>query len=502
MIKLVLEVVEVIRIVLFLIFILMVSSSLTFSMTSSYLLSYFFLFFLLGFVIRLFFSKTLEKAILELQALRYPKTKQKVFQVGRRLYLITFLILFCLFHLCCYLFSMTQEEKILSILFSVSFLLIPILDSYRSYFLGHSKKKYVTSSYIFSFGLIVLSIFITLLVSCFVKINTTTFSYIAVFIYLFSYIISFVPLLYSDKKYRLFDDKVKKSAVKEQKYVPIKFLKEKMKTECKTLLILPIILYLLIDFVIMHHTLIDTFRYQLNDAYAITNIMTCFLNVFVFCFLVISFTLFYRKKFTFPKKNATLNETRTYLLDSTDYLFSILLFISLLGSFLSVPLWNFVYGNSSFGPIYFSVFSFETLFIGLFLHFSFILYHLKEWKKMKLSFFLMIVFKLIFTYPFMLAFRRMVLPVVIGSMVTSMVGYLISILMMWSTIMKKYKLNIEEVLKKGMEVVSQSFLLIIVLFLLSIIIPIDSNRRILSLLVLIGYSLFAGFFYKYLAKKR
>lgn len=484
----------------YLIFILSCFSFLSFSIEKSVLLSYFFLFYIFVLLFRIFFSRALQKAIMELQALHYVKKKKQVYHLGIRISYVVMFFVFCLFHGILFLFPFTSHERILSLVFSLSFLLFPLLDSYRSYFLGHAKDKYVKVSYFVTSLFVLLSIGIFLVVSRFTHFDVIYFAYFSVLLYLSSYLVFGICLLYCDKKYHLFLDKVTKSVVVEQKIVPIKLLQDKLKKEKKILLLVPILFFTLFDFVVMCQVLVSVFHYQVGDSYQIIHIMVCFLNLFVFCFLTLSFLAFGRKKFVFPKK-LLVGEIRSYLSCSTHFLFSILFFISLLGSFLSVPLWNFVYGNLPFGAIYFSVFSFLTLFIGLFLHFSSILYQMGEWKKLRSSILVMVLFKILFTYPFMLAFRRMVLPVVIGNMVASIVSYLIAILMMFSFLTRKFQLDLDEILKNGMETMSHCFLVVIVLFILSFLIPIDGENRFLSFMILVIYSLFATWFYSYLRRK-
>ena len=172
-------------------------------------------------------------------------------------------------------------------------------------------------------------------------------------------------------------------------------------------------------------------------------------------------------------------------------------------SFLSKPIWTLFYGNSIYGPSVLSYFIFEGLFIALFTCMITVLQVIKDYKMVFISLLSGVLIKIIFNNTFILSFYQIGLPAYYGIITATILGYIISTIICMVTLYSKHNIKFKNTFNYFIEMMIGSILMIIVLFILSLIIPIYSKVRIVNLFIILLYALVGAtvyFIYVYKVK--
>lgn len=169
-------------------------------------------------------------------------------------------------------------------------------------------------------------------------------------------------------------------------------------------------------------------------------------------------------------------------------------------SFLSRPVWQAFYGTSQYGPIVFR-FSVMVAIVTVFLSsIQIVSLTLKEYKVLFIAVLAGLVFNGVFDVPLMYLCSKFTYAFY-GATLSTILGHLLTISIIIIYITKKYKFSFKETYKS----IGLSFLFTIVMlslmYLFTIIIPINSASRIISLLLVLLYALIGGGAYLYLTYK-
>ncbi len=157
-------------------------------------------------------------------------------------------------------------------------------------------------------------------------------------------------------------------------------------------------------------------------------------------------------------------------------------------SMLSYPIWIVFYGSGD-GAMFLSYFIFVALFTCLFTLSVTIIQLFRDYKLLLISMTCGLLFKIGTNIVLINSFYKMGLPAYYGAITASIIGYLITFVICVIALKKKYKIRFKEFRNNLLEIVLGAFIMFIVLYFLSLIIPIEVNGRIHSLLVILLYAL-------------
>lgn len=164
-------------------------------------------------------------------------------------------------------------------------------------------------------------------------------------------------------------------------------------------------------------------------------------------------------------------------------------------SFLSYPVWNAFYGYNEVGIKLLQVY----VFMALTLSFQSVLVDTSQiMNNTKLTFgslFLGLFTKICLNVPFMYLFNKFGINGYYGSIVASILAQLITVIFLLWRINKKYHIEYKETGMVFLKTLLSCFIMMIVLFLLNIVIPINQSSRMMSIIICALYSCIGGFIY-------
>ena len=158
-------------------------------------------------------------------------------------------------------------------------------------------------------------------------------------------------------------------------------------------------------------------------------------------------------------------------------------------SFLSKPIWNVFYGTSEYGPSILSIYIFVGLIIGLFTAMITVVQLFKDYKMVFISLISGVLVKCLLNVSLIRTFYVLGIPAYYGVIVASLLGYLTSFVICIVVLRMKYKIEFDEWLTHFIDILCGSFLMYIVLFIMSLIVPLDLDNRILNIFIIMLYSI-------------
>lgn len=149
-------------------------------------------------------------------------------------------------------------------------------------------------------------------------------------------------------------------------------------------------------------------------------------------------------------------------------------------SFLAGPVWNIFYGASEFGANVFA-FSIFTAFITVLVTTSTTtLLTLKEYKTLFISLTTGLIIKAVTDVPFMLLFDKLGLPAYYGATFSTILGNVISIMIVMIFLSKKYEINFKQTFITLFKTIISTIVMVLSLKGLSFIIPLNVTSRVAS----------------------
>ena len=174
-------------------------------------------------------------------------------------------------------------------------------------------------------------------------------------------------------------------------------------------------------------------------------------------------------------------------------------------SFLAPLVWNVFYGLGvdDLGPIAYQLLVFNAFATCLFSASMTVAQLMKEYKLVVIGLISGFLFKVLLNVPMMYLFNALGIYPFYGSISTSILAFILTSSFVMFYVVKKYKINIKPAIKVFGNILLGLFLMLLVMSVMKIIIPFRYNDRLLSLLIVVIYSLVGGsvyLFYMYISR--
>ena len=164
-------------------------------------------------------------------------------------------------------------------------------------------------------------------------------------------------------------------------------------------------------------------------------------------------------------------------------------------SFLSVPVWNSFYGASTYGPIVFRFSIIVALVTVMLSATQVIALTFKEYKILLPSVIAGLVLNGVLDIPLMLLIDKLGGYAFYGATLSTCLGHILTIWLVLHFMKKKYNLNLKESYKSGFKSLLFTGIMIGILFLISLVVPLNNVNRFISVLLVIGYALVGAIIY-------
>ena len=451
----------------------------------------------------------ISKLVSEYQALGYYNVKKKVFLIAKRLAIIFGMISFLIIIIFAPLFAkmilgdMTGGNSIEDVTFvlrviGTAILIVPLLGVYRGYFEGHRFMSPPSISQVIEQ---LLRVLIIILGSFFAvktfKFNLTTTVGVALFGATAGAIISYFYLVNKMKNnVGRFNEKVRNV---NEPIVTSKEIIKKIFIYAFPFIMIDIFksLYSYIDLITVVKGLVNYANFSVENAETIYGMLSTWgqkFNMIIFAIstgIIVSLIPSLSESFV-KKDNDEVDKKTTQALNMLLFL---IIPMSIGISFLAKPIWMLFYGNNIYGASVLSYYIFAGLFIAVFTCMITVLQVIKDYKMVFISLSVGVLIKLIFNNDFILSFYQVGLPPYYGVITATILGYLVSTVICMFTLYKKHNIRFKDSLNYFIEMMVGSIIMIIVLFIISLIIPIYSKVRIVNLFIILFYALVGAIIY-------
>ena len=454
----------------------------------------------------------ISKLISEYQTLGYYDAKQRAFKIGKQisitLGIICFIILF--------IFAKPLAVAILGDLkggntiedvtfvirvISTAILVVPVLSVYRGYFEGHKFITPTAISQVFEQVMrvlvIVIGSFLTLKIF---NLSLTTAVGVAVFGATVGSLASYFYLIEKrHKNKQKFEEKELK--VKEPK-ITNKTILKKIAIYAFPLIMIDIFksLYSMVDTVTVVKALGPI--YGTKTAESIMSILSTWgakFNMIIISIatgMIVSLT----PNLTAASVVGNTKDVHRKINQSFQMLLFMIVPMTVGLSFLAKPVYTIFYGASKFGPSVLTFYVFVALITALFTTAITITQVLKYYKVVFLSLFSGLVLKSLINVSLIKELYHLGLPAYYGSILASIIGYTLSLMICLVALHKLCGVNYEETIKQFINTLCGTVLMVIGLLLLKLIVPIASTNRFINIPIVIIYTLVGMiiyFFYRY-----
>ena len=459
----------------------------------------------------------ISKLVSEYQTLGYYNVKKRVFLLARQLAIIFGIICFLIIVIFAPLFAklilgdITGGNSLEDVVFvlrviGTAILVVPVLGVYRGYFEGHRFMSPPSISQVLEQLLrVLIIIFGSLFAVRVFNLNLSTTVGIALFGATAGAIVSYLYLVDKKKKNESkFNEKIRNI---NEPIVTNKEILRKIFIYAFPFIMIDIFksLYNYVDLISVVKGLVKYAEFSVDNAETIYSMISTWgqkFNMIIFAISTgIIVSLIPSLTESFVKKDSDDVDKRAT--QGLNMLLFLIIPMTLGISFLSKPIWTLFYGNSIYGPSVLSYFIFEGLFIALFTCMITILQVIKDYKMVFISLLSGVLIKIIFNNTFILSFYQIGLPAYYGIITATFLGYIISTIICMVTLYSKHNIKFKNTFNYFIEMMIGSILMIIVLFILSLIIPIYSKVRIVNLFIILLYALVGAtvyFIYVYKVK--
>ena len=459
----------------------------------------------------------ISKLVSEYQTLGYYNVKKRVFLLARQLAIIFGIICFLIIVIFAPLFAklilgdITGGNSLEDVVFvlrviGTAILVVPVLGVYRGYFEGHRFMSPPSISQVLEQLLrVLIIIFGSLFAVRVFNLNLSTTVGIALFGATAGAIVSYLYLVDKKKKNESkFNEKIRNI---NEPIVTNKEILRKIFIYAFPFIMIDIFksLYNYVDLISVVKGLVKYAEFSVDNAETIYSMISTWgqkYNMIIFAIstgIIVSLIPSLTESFV-KKDNDDIDKRAT---QGLNMLLFLIIPMTLGISFLSKPIWTLFYGNSIYGPSVLSYFIFEGLFIALFTCMITVLQVIKDYKMVFISLLSGVLIKIIFNNTFILSFYQIGLPAYYGIITATILGYIISTIICMVTLYSKHNIKFKNTFNYFIEMMIGSILMIIVLFILSLIIPIYSKVRIVNLFIILLYALVGAtvyFIYVYKVK--
>lgn len=454
---------------------------------------FYFIFFVINIFFQSIFSIVISKITDEYNYLGYYKQKYKFYKFGVRIFIFIGLFMFIFMFLSSDILSKLLFKNIVDIkliynissiikIFSISMLIIPILNFYRGYISGNKLNNSVFISRLLES----LSIFIFMLFGCLIGINFFHFSSIqCIQIFAFSYCIGvLISFLYLIFIYHRHNKIINKETMKVTNVVVTdKAIFNKIYSDIHLYLniwLFHLIVYF-VDIVMIIRITANKSYYSIVDLKTMVSFFSVLgFQLFIFFMLIIIIYIFRKIKSINIEKLVTIfpNLLTKILYIVLPYTF----IISILGN----SIWKIFYSVNDFAS---RIFKYYILILPIFIIFVLIilvLKHLKEEKRLIKFIYIGLVTKILLNLPLIYAFDKMKFPMCYGSITSTIIGYFVIVCLSLNYISKNHKIAYEECISSILNIFISSIVMAIVLLIISYLFPCTSRNVFINLL----YSMF------------
>ncbi len=248
-------------------------------------------------------------------------------------------------------------------------------------------------------------------------------------------------------------------------------------------------IYNFVDMILILRTL-TSLNYNASDVEFITSAITTWggkLNMIVVAIasgMVISLIPNIVQSFTLKK----WNEVSDKLNKAIEIIFFVSLPMVIGLSFLAKPVWTIFYGNSFYGPIIFEVSIFNAIFTNMYMVISSTLQGVNNFKavyKCSLTGFLV---NAILDVPLMLLFNRIGIYPFYGALISTMIGYTLSVIIGLKIIKKDFNIKYKKAFQTCLKILIPTIIMLMSLIVLKMFIPFNTTSKLNSILIVILYT--------------
>lgn len=442
----------------------------------------------------------ISKIISEYHTLGYYDAKKRAFKIGRQiavtLGVLCFIILF--------IFAPELATAILGDLkggntiedvtfvirvISTAIIVVPVLSIYRGYFEGHKFITPTAISQVFEQIMRVLVIVIGSFMALKVfNLSLTTAVGVAVFGATVGSLASYFYLI--EKRYKNKSKFLEKEKEVVEPKISNKQIFKKIMIYAFPLIMIDIFksLYNMVDTVTVVKTLGPI--YGTKTAESIMSILSTWgakFNMIIISIstgMIVSLT----PNLTSSLVVGNMNDVNRKINQSFQMLFFLILPMTVGLSFLAEPAYMIFYGPSKYGPSVLTFYVFVALITALFTTAITITQVLKYYKVVFISLLSGLVLKYLLNVSLINEFYNLGFPAYYGSILASILGYLLSFIICLVALNKKCGVNYEVTIKQMMNSICGTMLMVLGLFVLKFIIPISSSVRFLNIAIILVYA--------------
>lgn len=446
---------------------------------------------------------SISKIVSEYQAQGYYKAKRRTFYIGKKIALILGVVCFLILFICAPIFSKlilgnlsggNSLDDVTLVIRAISFaiLIVPVLSIYRGYFEGHRFMQPPSFSQVIEQLVRVFIIIVgTFLALKIFKLPLSWSIALAVFGAFLGALFSFIYLFFKLNKNKVrFNERVRDV---NEPIISDKAIMKKIIYYSLPFIFIDVFksLYSYVDMVTVIKGLNKYAYFTVSDSETIMSMLSTWGAKFnmilipISTGIVVSLIPNLSKNFVKKDKKDISNKINQSL--------SLLLFLTVpmtIGiSFLSTPIWNLFYGASKYGPSVLTYLIFTGFFMGLFTLVVSIVQSFKNNRVIFYSLFIGFLLKVFLNTNLISAFYKIGIPAYYGVITASIIGYAVVILICLVVLHFKYKVNYEQVTKNTIDILCGTFLMSFILFLMKLIIPLSSESRFVSLIIILVYSI-------------
>lgn len=180
----------------------------------------------------------------------------------------------------------------------------------------------------------------------------------------------------------------------------------------------------------------------------------------------------------------------------------IILFISIPAafglSFLSYPVWNVFYGLDEYGPIVFKLSIITAIFCNFYLVAIQTAQSINKYKVVYIAVISGFLTNAMMDVPFMLLCNKIGIPPYYGASLATILGYMIAIVIVLGSMKKIKEINYKSTWKMLFKTIGALVIMLVVLSLLTIVFPLNTSTKLMSILSIVVYALVGAVIYLFL----
>ena len=451
----------------------------------------------------------MSKLISEYNALGYLKTKERAFNLGKKVLNVMGIISFILLMLFAKPIATIiigdtvggntiEDVEFVIRIISIAILIVPIMSVYRGYFQGH---KIISPTSISQVIEQLIRVFI-IIVGSFLgmkifKLSLRNTVGIAVFSATIGAICSYLYLKFVVQKNK---KAFNKTAIKtEEPKVTNKEIVFKLLGYAFPFIMIDLFksLYNSIDVFMLVKVLVNGLGYTKEAAESIMSVISTWglkINQIIISISTgIMISLIPNLSSSIVKKD--FNDVRNKINQSLQIIMYLTIPMAIGLSILSTNVWTIFYGTSNYGPKVYSLYVFVSVATVFFTSSVTTVQMLKDYKVVFTSLIIGFFTNAFLNIPLLYGFQKMGLPAYYGSITATILGYLVCTFICLIYLNKKYKVDYEETIKRFLDVMTAVIVMTIILLLIKVIFPVTSSSKIINILIVIIYALIGGIIY-------